>query len=143
MSAPFLMLLTRATIWITLAGYATAVVAYGLSGGARRWDRIARLAWTVACVALLAHIACAFQFVHGWSQEHAYRETARQTAAVFGLNWGGGLYVNYVFAACWIADVAWWWRGLDSYRRRPRILSAAWQGFLIFMFFNATVVFGS
>lgn len=32
-----------------------------------------------------------------------YQETAQLTAEVFGVNWGGGLYFNYVFTAVWVA----------------------------------------
>jgi hypothetical protein len=61
---------------------------------------------------------------------------------VYGLGWGGGLYVNYALLAAWVADVVWWWgRGLDAYRRRPWPLAAAWHAFLVFIVFNATVVF--
>jgi hypothetical protein len=95
----------------------------------------------MGCVSLLAHVACAYHFYHNWSQAAAYRETARQTAEVTGLDWGGGLFINYALVIGWVVDVAWWWRGLDAYRNRPRWLVAAWQGFLIFMIFNATVVF--
>lgn len=133
--------LTRFTIWVTLAGYFAGVALIALSRKNRRRERAARLVWTIACISLLAHAACAFHIYHDWSQDSAYRETARQTAEVVGLNWGGGLYINYALMAGWVADVAWWWRGLDAYRRRPRALVAIWQGFLIFMFFNATVVF--
>ncbi len=31
--------------------------------------------------------------------------TARQTDAVVGINWGGGLFINYAVASLWIADV--------------------------------------
>ena len=82
-------LLTKVTIWVAFIGYAAGTVAFALSTcGGRGWDRAARLSWTVACAALLAHAACAFHF-----------------------------------------------------RRRPRALVAAWLGFLIFIIFNATVVF--
>ncbi len=134
-------ILTRATIWVSLAGWATGSAVLALSRGRAGWDRAARLAWTAGCVALLAHVACAFHFAHGWSQGHAYRETARQTAEVFGLDWGGGLFINYALLVAWVLDVAWWWRGLELYRRRPRWLTALWQGFLVFIVFNATVVF--
>lgn len=135
-------ILTRVTIWITLAGYTAGTVALVLSRGRPAWDSAARLAWTVACAALAAHVAVAFHVYHGWSHEAAYRETARQTAEVVGVDWGGGVYVNYALLAGWIADVVWWWsRGAGSYRRRPWPLQAAWHGFLIFIFFNATVVF--
>ncbi len=43
----------------------------------------------------------------------------------------------------WVIDVIWWWGWPEAYRRRPRLLTAIWHGFLIFIFFNATVVFGT
>ena len=88
-------ILTKVTIWITIAGYAAGAAAFALSRERYKWDSAARLAWTVACVGLLAHVAFAFHFYHGWSHGAAYRDTARQTDEVVGLNWGGGLYVNY------------------------------------------------
>jgi hypothetical protein len=137
-------LLTRVTVWVAVAGYAAGAAAFALSRGRRKWDAAARLAWTVGCAGLLAHVACAFNFYHGWSHAAAYRDTARQTAVATGLDWGGGVYFNYALLLAWVADVAWWWRrGRDAYRRRPWPLTAAWHAFLIFMFFNATVVFAS
>lgn len=135
-------LLTKVTIWAAIAGYACGAAAFALSRGRRGWDRAARLCWTVACGALLAHVACAFHFYHRWSHEAAYLDTARQTNEVFGLDWGGGLYINYALMTGWVLDVTWWWlAGLDSYRRRPWPLIVAWHGFLVFIIFNATAVF--
>jgi len=132
---------TRFTIWVTLAGYFIGGALLTLSRKKQKWERAARLAWTIACISLFIHAACAFNFYHQWSHDLAYRETARQTAEVFGLNWGGGLYINYALMVAWLADVVWWWRRLDSYRCRPGALVAVWQGFLLFIFFNAAVVF--
>jgi hypothetical protein len=135
-------ILTRLTIWLTIASYATGVSAFVLSRQRSKWDSVARLAWTVACVGLLAHVAFAYNYYYRWSQTAAYRDTARQTAEVVGLNWGGGLYINYILLAAWLTDVSWWWsRGHDAYRRRPWWLVAAWHAFLIFIVFNSTVVF--
>lgn len=137
-------LLTRITIWVAVAGFAAGVTAYAVSVRKVGWEGAARLCWTVACVALLVHVACAFHFYHGWSHGSAYLDTARQTNEVFGLDWGGGLYINYALMAGWVVDVTWWWlRGPDSYHYRWRPLTAAWHGFLLFIFFNATVVFKS
>ncbi len=133
-------LLTRITIWITIAGYAIGA-AHLISHRRQEWEPVARLAWTVGCLSLLVHVALAFHYYHGWSHTSAYRETARQTAEIFGMNWGGGLFINYVLISAWVIDVVWWWVWPDAYRRRPRSITAAWHGFLIFMFFNATVVF--
>ena len=91
---------------------------------------------------MLAHFVSAFHFYHDWSHAAAYRDTARQTREVFGLDWGGGVFINYALLTAWIVDVGWWWgSGVESYRTRPRGLLVAWHGFLIFIIFNATVVF--
>jgi hypothetical protein len=134
--------LTKATIWVAITAYAAGTAAFVFSREKGVWSRAARLSWTIACAALFAHVACAFHLYHGWSQEAAYLDTARQTNEVVGLDWGGGLYINYALMTIWLLDVTCWWlAGLDSYRRRPWLMIAAWHGFLIFIIFNATVVF--
>jgi hypothetical protein len=136
-------ILTAATIWIAILAYGTGSAIFALSENRPRWHSLARLVWTIACLALLAHIASAFHFFHQWSHDAAYRDTARQTEEMFGFNSGVGIYFNYALLTLWILDVCWWWiKGLEAYRRRPWLLVAAWHTFLIFMFFNATVVFG-
>jgi hypothetical protein len=135
-------LLTKATIWVAIAGYAAGAAAFALSRGRSNGDAAARLLWTLACLGLLAHVACAFNYYHAWSHDSAYVETARQTGEVVGFDWGGGLFINYAIMTGWVIDIAWWWLGgLASYRRRPWPLAAAWHGSLIFIIFNATVVF--
>ena len=132
-----------ATLWtvrLALAGYFVGGALRAKCPAGRGSQRIARTAWTLGCLFYLAHVACAFHFYHGWSHAAAYRHTAEQTAAVIGWSWGGGLYFNYVFTAVWLADaVASWWR--DD-RAKPGWLEAAAQGFMWFIVFNATVVFG-
>src|SRR5882762_2048787 len=109
--------LTRWTVRGALALYALAITVR-LAAPARRAE--ARFLWTAGCLLFLAHVAAAFHFFHGWSHAHAYRETARQTRELFGIDWGGGLYLNYLFTLAWAADAAyWWWGGLDGYDRRP------------------------
>jgi hypothetical protein len=136
--------LTRGTIWVSVVGYAVGSVIFASARTRAQWDAAARVVWTVACASLIAHFISAFQFYHGWSHAAAYRDTARQTQEVFGFDWGGGLFINYALLIAWIVDIGWWWRsGLDSYRKRPWPLVAAWHGLLIFIIFNATVVFGN
>jgi hypothetical protein len=134
-------LLTRWTVWLALGLYALAV-AFRLTSPHRR--KTARALWTVGCVLFLAHVAAAFHFFHGWSHAHAYRETARQTRELFGIDWGGGLYFNYLFTLIWAADAAYWWvAGLDAYDRRPRWIGAALHAFFAFMAINGAVVFAA
>jgi hypothetical protein len=135
-------LLTRITIWASIVAYISSVVIFVSSRG-RTWNVAARVAYTGACLSLLVHVCLAFQFYHGWSQVAAYRDTARQTNEVVGINWGGGLYINYLVLVLWSLDVlCWWLGGLESYRRRSGLLTVAWHSFLIFIIFNATIVFG-
>lgn len=134
--------LTRSTIWISILSYAIGAIVFAMARGRSGFDRWARLAWTIGCAALIVHFICAFNFYHAWSHESAYVDTARQTAEVIRVNWGGGLFINYAVALLWIADVSWWWvAGPGSYRRRPWLLTLIWHSFLIFIIFNATVVF--
>ena len=134
--------LTRSTIWISILSYAAGCVVFAMASRQTRLDRWVRVAWTIGCAALILHFISAFQFFHSWSHESAYVDTARQTAAVFRINWGGGLFINYAVASLWFADVAWFWlAGVNSYRRRPWLITLVWHSFLIFIIFNATVVF--
>ena len=106
-------------------------------------ERLTRALWTWACVWLWIHVACAFHFVHHWSQSEAVAHTARQTEAVVGRAFGVGTYVNYVVMALWTIDVAWWWIDPLSHAGRSRWIDRGWQAFLAFIVFNAAVVFES
>jgi hypothetical protein len=128
--------LVRWTVRVALAFYVAALAV-------RPASRPGRPFWTLGCLWYLAHVAAAFHFHHGWSHAAAYDHTARRTAEVFGLHWGGGLWWNYLFTAVWVADAAWLWVAPVSYQWRARWLNLAIHGFLGFLAFNATVVFAS
>src|SRR5687768_2111294 len=100
------MAFVRATILVATALWAAAEILK-----LRRPRRVepARQVWTLAAALAWLHTLAAFHDVYGWSQAAAMDATARQTAALFGLRWGGGLFVNYAFLAMWAADAAWWW----------------------------------
>jgi hypothetical protein len=100
----------------------------------------ARILWTAAFLAYAAHVVAAFALVHHWSHGEAYRATAQETAAMFGWNWGGGLYFNYAFTAVWAIDVVWIWNA-PSYARRPVWIDKTIHTFIAFMFFNGAIVF--
>lgn len=136
--------LTRVLIWIALGGYflGEAALLYSrLGDGSKSAFRVARAAWTIGCVGLLIHVSFAFHYFHAWSHQHAQVETARQTAEVVGVAWGGGLYINYMLMLAWTADALWWWISPRSWVRRSRTLGALWRGTLFFIVFNAMVVF--
>jgi hypothetical protein len=136
--------LTKWTIWVALLGYALGAAGLLQVKHEPRWSSLARLAWTLGCVAYLCHVYSAFQFYHGWSHASAFEETARQTRETVGWEVGEGLFVSYFFTAAWLADVIWWWRaGAESYLRRSRVFTIALHTFFFFVVFNATVVFES
>lgn len=135
-------LTTRWTVRIALLCY--ALVLAGILRGdleSRRGGILLRYVWSFGCVTMLIHVACAFHFFHHWSQRDAYDHTAQTTNDVVGMNWGGGIYLNYLFTAIWAADASYWWYGLEGYRLRARALTIALHSFFVFMIFNATVVF--
>jgi hypothetical protein len=105
-------------------------------------ERLQRGLWTLGCLLLWAHVACAFSFYHHWSHDDAYLRTARETANTVGINWGGGIYFNYLFLILWAFHVAWWWSSPASYRARSRVYAVWLDVYLAFIAFNATVVFG-
>ena len=134
-------LLTRWTIRIALVLYGVAVSIRLTAKPDRCRLSRARWLWTAGLVAYLAHVACAFHFYHDWSHDAAYAATAAETEEVFGLRWGGGLYVNYFFSCLWGLDVGWSWIRPDGYRARSRWVQSAVYGFMAFMAFQAVVVF--
>lgn len=132
-------LLMRATISLSVVAYAAAEYLRAR----HRLDaiRVWTVLWTAAASLCIAHSALAFHVRHGWSHDAAMRQTAAQTAAVTGLDWGGGVFVNYAFLALWAADAAWLVTAPESYLRRSRVVSAAVSAFLFFVIVNGAVVF--
>src|SRR5437773_11343468 len=133
--------MTNATLFIHWsARVAFLLYAVALAAWLVAKPRAARLAWTCGFILYLALVAAAFHFRHHWSHEAAYEETARQTAEMFGVPSGAGLYCNYAFTAVWASDVIWIWWHPDTHRRRRRWITVAIHSFLPLPFFNATVV---
>lgn len=129
-------MLTRWTVRV-------AVVCYFLSLLLRLHGRQgARSVWTAGFLFFLVHVVYAFHYFNDWSHDHAVAETSRQTREVVGLDWGGGVYFNYVFALVWGVDVVWWWASKLSYERRAGWIEGIMQGYMAFIVFNATIVFG-
>jgi hypothetical protein len=127
--------LVRASVWL-------AVLCYPAGPAGRRWaPRLCRAVWTLGCASFLVHVASAFAVHYQWSHAVALRETARQTAALVGRSMSAGLYVNYLFGAVWLLDVAWWWRDRAAHRRRAAWIDVALHVFLLFVVFNGAVVF--
>jgi hypothetical protein len=107
-----------------------------------RW-RAARMLWTAGALLAGAHAVAALQIVYGWDQQAAIAATARQTAALTGLDWGGGLYVNYAFITLWLTDAALWWRSPARYVNRTRLHRSSLRAIFLFMFINGAIVFAN
>jgi hypothetical protein len=125
------------TAWLSFLAWASA-------NGLRALHSVAaaRIVWILGSVTLLVHVLLAFHLVHGWDHEAAYADVARQTYDLTGIDWGGGLYINHAFTAFWLADALFWWLAPRRYESRPLALDGIIQLGFLFMFVNATVVFG-
>jgi hypothetical protein len=120
--------LIRNTIRLALLLYVVALTAT-LRGKPMRW------LWTLALFVYLLHVAAAFHFAHGWSHAAAVEHT-RQISGV-----GEGIFVNHLFTLLWTADVFWWWLWPDKYAGRSVWFDRGLHSFMLFVIFNATVVF--
>jgi len=129
-----------ATIWCAIALFVAGE--WGKRSGtppAPLWWRL----WAAGAFLSVIHIPIALVLAYGGSHELAVEETARRTAAVYGLDWGGGVYINYVFVGAWVGEAAWWRVSPASYFARARVLTWALRAFYFVMIVNAAVVFAS
>ncbi|WP_237229238.1 hypothetical protein [Rubinisphaera sp. JC750] len=133
--------IARVVVAIYLIRLASDLAGWPAEGMVRRQrERTVRWLWTAGFVLHVLHVLLAFHWIHHWDHNHAYTHTAERTAAVVNWYWGGGLYINYVFTALWGAEVVWSWkRGLD--RLKPAYVIGL-HSLVLFLMFNATVVFG-
>lgn len=128
------------TVWLALTAWATTEVMGQGPQGKRASILDWRWLWSLGAFALTVHFALAMQLRHGWSHAAAVADTARQTEAKFGLNWGGGVWFNYAMVALWLVDAVWAW---VSPARRADVRAWQWsvRGYFLFMWFNGAVVF--
>jgi len=115
------------TIWIALALF--------VAGEFRR-------PWLFLAGGILAaaHLAWAMQDVYGWDHGAAIDATARQTQAIFGVDWGGGVFVNYAFVGVWIADAI---ARIAAPALRTRAVTWTLRAFYFVVIANAAVIFAS
>jgi hypothetical protein len=127
------------TIWLALWLFAAGEWGRGRTPSRIGWP------WHTSAVGLglaLVHTVLAFDVVHGWSHDDAVLNTAVQTAAVYGVAFGGGVYVNYFFFLVWLADLAWWRRDAGVHRR-SRVIAVSLEVFYLVIIVNAAVIFAA
>jgi len=123
-------------LWTIRCSIACYLVAVSLQIRHRSPIRLCRLAWTAGAVLCVVHVITAMAGFHDFSHAESVRHTAEVTRRVVGVNWGGGVYVNYFFTLLWCVDAIQQWR-------RPQRCTPIWiHVFMAFIVFNATFVFG-
>ena len=128
------------TIWIALALFVAGEFEPRTS---RSLQPVARCLFLLGALICVAHIVLTMSHVHGWSHAAAMDTTAAQTNAIYGVRWGGGVYVNYVFAAVWIADAVQRLVAPASFARRSRALVWTLRAFYFVIIVNAAVIFAA
>ena len=128
------------TIWIALILFVAGEFESRISRSLRPAARLLFLLGALLCV---VHLLIAMQAVHGWDHRAAVAATAAQTAQVYGVPWGGGVYVNYLLAAVWIADALQRVLSPTSAARRSRALVWTLRAFYFVVVVNAAVIFAT
>jgi hypothetical protein len=117
-------LIVRGSIWLAIACFVAAHAGFRRAVSPGEQARWALPAYWIGFALALTHFLAAFSWHYGWSHARAVAVTAEQTARVFGINWGGGVWVNYAFLAAWLTDAS-----VQTSRRRggPSALPG-WSG---------------
>ena len=98
--------------------------------------RVARAAWIAGLAVFLVHLGLAFHLAYSWSHARAFVHV--ETSSGFG----PGLFVSYAFTLIWLIDGMAWLAVSVHYARRPGWIAMTLHGFMAFITFNATVVYG-
>jgi hypothetical protein len=126
-----------ATIWIAVALFVVGEAAKR----AVAHRRLAWALWTTGAIACAVHMALAMGLQHGWSHDRAVEATAAQVDKMFGVRFGLGFYLNYVFLALWIVEAAWWRAAPESYFGRSGATLFASRLFFALILVNGAVIF--
>jgi hypothetical protein len=89
------------------------------------------------------HIVLAFDVRHGWNYGAAVQATAHQTDQVYGVAWGGGLYINFLFLTTWLLELFWWRLRPHRYFGRPVFVTWLLRTFYLVILLNAAIIFAA
>ena len=129
------------TIRVSVLLFFATLVAWVLLSKSNRWQASLNILWSLGFLLFVAHVWAAFHFHHHWSHSAALAETARQTRDLIGIEFGVGLYFNYLFMLVWAIDLIWIWLANSELVDRYRWLRLTWIAYLIFIVFNGVAVF--
>lgn len=143
MSSPTLEVALYATVWLALVLFVIGEA--GKPSGSRRHSSRgwAWTIWTAGALLLALHILVALGVRHGWSHGSAVLAVREQTRAFYGLDWGGGVWVNYLFVTVWLVESAWWFAAPRDYLTRSTAVIVLTRAFYILVLVNAAVVFAA
>jgi hypothetical protein len=132
-----------ATIWLSVALFVAGEIGKrrSLLAGAQRLT--AWRLWAAGAVLCFVHIILAMALRHRWSHQSAIDATAEQTLRVYGVHWGGGVYVNYLFLATWAGELLWWRLDPHGYFHRPLAVTWLVRSFYLTILANAAIVFAA
>jgi hypothetical protein len=131
------------TVWLAVTCFVAGQAGQRIAVTTGRTPAWAWPVWSAGALVCVVHALLAFGVRYGWTHERAVSATAEQTAAVYGIRWGGGVYVNYVFLAVWLAEAAWWRTNAAGYLSRPMLVTSVLRAFYLIVFVNAAVVFAA
>ena len=131
------------TIWIALLLFVAGEAGRRRGVGRGSPPGWAWPAFAAGAVLSAIHVVLAMAIAHAWSHDSAVAATAAQTKAVYGLDWGGGVFANYAFVAVWAFD-AWRWRArVNRSRAGPDALTWTIRVFFLVMILNGAVIFAA
>lgn len=108
-----------------------------------RKDSAIRWLWTTSFLLFVVHVLSSFHFVHHWSHQQAYLATATETRKLMGVEFGAGVYFNYLFLLGWAIHVWFTWRPQLQENAWVRLLLRLIFVYMLFIAFNGVVVFKS
>ncbi len=102
-----------------------------------------RVMWTLSFLFFVLHVAASFHFVHHWSHREAYLATAKETGELMGVEFGEGVYFNYLFLAAWASHLWFTWFPAPANNLFVRTAQQIFLLYMSFIAFNGVVVFKS
>jgi hypothetical protein len=128
--------LTRGSADVALIFLAAALIVMPWAGRPGRGGlaNLARACWLLGCVVYLVHVAFAFHLYH-WSHAELVDHVEERSG------FGPGIFFSHLFTLLWVADAAWWALSPGTRERRPAWVGWLLYGYVVFMTFEATVVY--